>query len=95
MDGLPADVDGGKAGRCDDGEFGVGPVAERTQKGGFAGSGTAGHEQVAVTLADECERRREFLGRRDAVRPGRCGGWDYLRGCRQGRPSVSQDDDLM
>ena len=78
MDGLAADVDGGKPRRRDDDHFVGDQVPEAAQQRRFAGAGAAGDEQVALALAQVFVARREILGRRlDAGGPaaGGQGGW--------------------
>ena len=56
VDRLSADVDGGKACRCDDDVLGFDHLAECAQQCRFAGAGASGDEQVAAILAQVVER---------------------------------------
>ena len=76
MDGLAADIDGGKPGwRQNDGVgrlFAFRP--QRPQQGRFAGAGAAGDEQRPVAFIDVVDHRPEFVGQLEA-------GWQRRNGC--------------
>ena len=63
VDGLAADVDGGKPGGRHDHHLGEDQVAERPEQRRLARAGAPGDEQVAVALAQEVERGQEFRRR--------------------------------